>query len=115
MTAPLQLETILSEFSGDAEAWVLQDETSGKYVVIPDARFPGRRPIRFFMRREDAEAMLHELIEVNSKLRGKEIYPVKVKLHTAIRGIASDTNPANADAFVVHSSNEVYDWVRDRT
>jgi hypothetical protein len=63
MTAPLELEVILSEFSEDAEAWVLQYRTSGKFVIIPDSRFPGRKPIRFFMRHEDAEVLLQELIE----------------------------------------------------
>ena len=115
MTGPLPLETILSEFDENCEAWVLQDEASGKYVVIPDDRFPGRRPIRFFMRREDAESMLQELVEQNLSLRDKDIYPVKVRLLRALRGIAADKTPGNADAFVFHSPNEVYEWVRERT
>ncbi len=54
------------------------------------------------MRREDAMDLLQELNEANPNLRGKEIYPFKVKLLESLRRIASDTNPDNADAFVVH-------------
>ncbi|MFI5366370.1 MAG: hypothetical protein ACHQ4J_12185 [Candidatus Binatia bacterium] len=115
MTGPLPLETILSEFDEDYEAWVLQDRESAKYVVIPDDRFPGRRPIRFFMRREDAESVRQELLEQNISLRDRDIYPVKVPLRQALRSIAADTTPGNVDAFVFHSPNEVYEWVRNRT
>lgn len=114
MTSPLNLETILSEFSEDADAWVLRDRTSGKYVIIPDPRFPGRKPIRFFMRREDAIDVLQELNGENPVLRDKEVYPFQVKLLESLRRIASDTNPDNADAFVVHSPNEVYEYIRER-
>jgi hypothetical protein len=113
MTQPLSLEVTLSELDVNAEAWVLQDMPTGKYVIIPDSRYPGRKPVRFFMRREDAEAVLMELIDVNPNLSQKEIYPVKVRLIPAIKGIASDTNPDNADAFVVHSVNEVYEFLRE--
>ena len=114
MTLPLKLEDILSEFSEDADAWVLRDNTSGKYVIIPDPKFPERKPIRFFMRREDAMDLLQELNEENAALRNKDIYPFKVKLLESLRRIASDTNPNNADAFVVHSPNEVYEYIRER-
>jgi|SRR3990172_4160458 len=114
MTQPLALDTIIDKFDQNDEAWVLQDRDTGKYVIIPDNRFPGRKPVRFFMRREDAEAILIELNDVNLKMLGKNIYPVKVRLIPAIRGIAADINPDNADAFVVHSPNEVYEFIRER-
>ena len=114
MTSPLKLEDILSEFSEDADAWVLRDRSSDRYVIIPDPKFLGRKPIRFFMRREDAMDLLQELNEENPILRHKEIYPFKVKLLESLRRIASDTNPDNADAFVVHGPNEVYEYIRER-
>jgi hypothetical protein len=114
MTKPLELDTILSELDDNAQAWVLQDRDSGKYLIIPDSRFPGRKPVRFFMRREDAEGLLAEVLGANPSLRGKDIYPTRVALVPALRGIASDTNPNNADSFVVHSPNEVYEFLRDR-
>ncbi len=113
MTKPLSMDVILAELDENAEAWVLQDRPSGQYVIIPDNRYPGRKPVRF-MRREDAEAVLTELIDVNPKLAKKEIYPVKVRLIPALRGIATDNNPENADAFVVHSVNEIYEFLRER-
>ncbi len=114
MTPPLALDTIIGEFDPNTEAWVLQDRDTRKYVIISDNRFPGRKPVRFFMRKEDAEAVLLELNDANPKMSSREIYPVKVSLIPAIRGIASDTNPEHADAFVVHSPNEVYEFIRER-
>ena len=114
MTEPLSLDVILEKFNKDDDAWVLQDEDTKRYVVIPHDKYPGRRPIHFFLRKEDAEAILIELNEVNRYLKNKNIFPVKVKLITAIKGIAFDKSPDNADAFVVHSPNEVYEYIRDR-
>lgn len=114
MTQPLPLDTVLSEFSENSEAWVLQAKRSGKYLTIPDNRFPGRRPVRFFMSRLDADRMLTEVLKINPSLAAERIAPVSVKLLRALRSIAADKTPGNADSFVVHSPNEVYDFVRDR-
>lgn len=76
--------------------------------------YRGRRPIHFFMKREDAEALLRELVDENVRLKDQDIIPVRVKLLHALRGIAADTDPDNADGFVVHSPNEVYEYIRDR-
>jgi hypothetical protein len=45
----------------------------------------------------------------------KAILREKVKLVPAIKGIAADKKPRNADSFVVHSPNEVDEWLRERT
>lgn len=111
MTEPLSLDTILGELSDDDETWVLQDQLSGKYVVIPDDRFPGRRPIRFFLSRHDADSVLQEVLKVNQALRQAEITPIKVKTKQAIASIAMDKTPGHADAFVVHSPNEVFEFI----
>lgn len=73
MTQPLALDTIIGEFDQNDEAWVLQDRDTGKYVIIPDNLFPGRKPVRFFMRREDAEAILIKLNDVNPKMSSKDL------------------------------------------
>ncbi len=78
MTQPLPLDTVLSEFSETSEAWVLQAKRSGKYLTIPDNRFPGRRPVRFFMSRLDADRMLTEVLKVNPSLAAENISPVGV-------------------------------------
>ena len=114
MVQPLSLDTILSEFSEESEAWVLQDEKSKQYLTVPDPRYPGKKPIRFFLRKEDAEDLLQEVLEVNEHLRDKDIFAVKVKLIPALKGIANDKTPEHADSFVVHSPNEMYDWLRER-
>ena len=114
MTEPLPLDTVLSEFSEDSTAWVLRSHKSGLYLIIPDNRYPGRRPIRFFMSRLDAERVLAEILEVNPHLAAQDIQPINVALLAALRSIAADKTPGHADSFVVHSPNEVYEFARDR-
>jgi hypothetical protein len=80
---------------------------------VPDHRYPGKRLVRFFLRKEDAEEFLQEVLDDNEHLREKDIFAVKVKLIPALKGIANDRTPGNADSFVVHSPNEVYDWLRE--
>ncbi len=114
MTQPLPLDTVLSEFSETSEAWALQSKRKGTYLTIPDHRFPGRRPVRFFMSREDAERLLAEVLKANPSLAGAQITPVRVKLLQALRSIAADKTPGHADSFVVHSPNEVFEFLQDR-
>lgn len=87
MTQPLPLDTVLSEFSENSEAWVLQSKRGGKYLTIPDNRYTGRRPVRFFMSRLDADRMLTEVLKVNPSLAAESIAPVSVKLLQALRSI----------------------------
>lgn len=114
MTQPLPLDTVLSEFSETSQAWVLQSKRKGTYLTIPDHRYPGRQPVRFFMSREDAERMLAEVLKVNPSLASERIAPVSVKLLQALRSIAADKTPDHADSFVVHSPNEVFEFLHDR-
>jgi len=114
MTDPLSLDTILSEFSEESEAWVLQDTQSKKYVTIPHPKYPGRDPIHFFMSQNDAEAVLQEILDVNWALRNRNIFPTKVKLLLACRSIAADKTASGADGFVAHPPNEVYEFIRQQ-
>jgi hypothetical protein len=66
------------------------------------------------MSRNDAESVLHEILDINSALGAQHILPVKVKLLQACRSIAADKTPGNADGFVVHPPNEVYELLRQR-
>jgi hypothetical protein len=115
MTKPISLDAILSEFSEDDDAWVLQDEGSGQYLIIPHPKYPGRSPIHFFMSRQNAQDVLQEVLDANEALLEKEIFPVKVKLKQALRSIAAGGGPGKADGFVLHSPNEVYEFLRDQT
>lgn len=114
MTQPLPLDTVLSEFSETSQAWVLQSKRQGTYLIVPDDRFPDRRPVRFFLSREDAERLLTEVLNVNPALAGERITPVSVKLLQALRSIAADKTPGQADSFVIHSPNEVFEFLQDR-
>jgi hypothetical protein len=114
MTDPLSLETILAEFSEETEAWVLQDKKSKKYVSIPHSKYPGRNPIHFFLSKNDAESILTEILDVNWALRNRDIFPVNVNLLQAVRSIAADKTLGNADGFVVHPPNEVFEFIRQQ-
>ncbi|HWE35669.1 MAG TPA: hypothetical protein VG406_03790 [Isosphaeraceae bacterium] len=114
MSGPLELDDILSEFKEEDEAWVLQDKSMGLYVTTPDSRYPDRIIIRFFLSREDADRILKATLDVCEGLQGKDIQPVSVRLKEAMRRIASSKDPNMADAFVVHSPNEVFEFLWDR-
>ncbi|MFZ4702041.1 MAG: hypothetical protein ACOYMG_18505 [Candidatus Methylumidiphilus sp.] len=114
MTDPLSLDTIQSEFSEQSEVWVLQDTKSKKYVTIPHPKYPSRNPIHFFMSRDDAESVLQEILDVNWALKNRNIVATKVKLLLACRSIAADKTHDNADGFVVHPPNEVYEFLRQQ-
>jgi hypothetical protein len=111
VTNPLTLDTIINGLADNDEMWVLQDLRSKRYLIIPDPRYPGRRPIRFYMKEQDAQAVLDRVLDVNKELQDNDIVSVNVKLKPALRGIAADKNPEHADAFVVHSSNEVFEYL----
>ena len=114
MTDPLSLETILAEFNDNSEAWVLQDKKSQKYVCIPHPKYPGRNPVHFFLSKADAERVLTEILDVNWPLNNRGIFPVSVKLLKAVRSIAADKTAGNADGFVVHPPNEVFEFVNQQ-
>lgn len=113
VTQPLPLDTVLNEFSEDSEAWTLRSMRRGTYLVIPDHRFPGRHPIRFFLSRQDADRVLALVLRANPSLDADQIAPVSVKLLRALRSIAEDKTPGHADSFVVHSPNEVYEFIEE--
>jgi hypothetical protein len=112
--APISLEVLMSEVPDDAVAWVLQDQTSQKYVTVPDSRYKGKRPVRFFLSKADADDVLSEILKVSETLQGANIKAVQVKLKLALKSLADENRPNMADSFVVHSPNEVFEFLRDR-
>jgi|HubBroStandDraft_2_1064218.scaffolds.fasta_scaffold845142_1 hypothetical protein len=111
MTEPLSLETLLSEFDSSETVWALRDARSGRYVTIPRQKYPGRLILHFFMSRDDAETLLKKISETGNKpIAAAQIAPVKVNLHESLRGVALDTTQGNADGFVVHPPNEVFEY-----
>ena len=112
MNKPLPLDTIIGEFSEEYQAWLLQSGVNGQYLVIPDHRFPGRKPIRFFMSELDASRVLEAILRAKPSLIESGLVPVQVRLQDALRKIAADKNPDHVDSFVVHSPNEVFEFIR---
>ncbi len=112
MTKPLPLDTLLGEFSEDYKAWVIQSKKTGQYLVIPDDLFPGRKPIRFFMSETDASRVIDAVLNAKPSLAGAALGPVQVILHDALKRISAEKRSDYADSFVVHSPNEVFEFVR---
>jgi hypothetical protein len=110
MIQPMSLDKFLREFSEEDKAWVIQ-ANSGRYLVVPDNRFPGRRPIVFFNSRYDASRLLKAIMEVRPALETQRLIEVKVRLLETLRGIAADRSLAQADSFVVLSTDEVSDLI----
>ena len=90
------------------------DRKTKKYVTIPHPKYPGRNPIHFFLSKEDAERVLAEILDVNWPLKNREIFAVSVKLLKAVRNISADKTANNADGFVVHPPNEVFEFIRQQ-
>ena len=55
--------------------------------------------------------MLDAVLNVRPELRRAKLYAIELKLLNSLRRIAKDSNPDHADSFVVHSPNEVYEFV----
>jgi hypothetical protein len=110
MIKPLDLDVVEGEFSEDYKAWTIRAK-SGDYLEIPDNRFPGRHPIRFFMSEADAQRVLDAVLTVKPELGKAKLAPIQLPLLDPLRRIARDTNPNHIDSFVVHSPNEVYEFV----
>jgi hypothetical protein len=62
------------------------------------------------MSRDDADRVLAEILKANPSLVAQQVTPRSVKLLASLRRIAADQSPGNADSFVVHSPNEVYEF-----
>ncbi len=110
MIQPLSLDVIEGEISEDYKAWAIQAR-SGDFLVIPDDRFPGRHPIRFFMSEADAKRVIEAVLTAKPELKRANLTPIELPLRDSLRRIALDPNPEHADSFVVHSPNEVFEFV----
>ena len=111
MIQPMSPDVVLREFSEEYMAWVIQ-ANSGRYLVVPNNRFPGRRPIAFFKSRYDASRLLEEIMKMRPGLETQGLIEVEVRLIDTLRGIAADRSRAQADGFVILSPNEVSDLIR---
>jgi hypothetical protein len=101
----------LGEFDEDSRAWAIQGR-SGRCLTIPDLRFPGRRTIRFFTSEYDANRVMEAVLEVRPELDVHKLIPVQVHLLEILRRAAAEKTPPRADSFTIHSTSEVYDFVK---
>lgn len=107
MIQPQSLDVLLGEYSELHRVWAIQ-AWSGKFLAIPDQRFPGRRPVRFFTSEYDAKRVMETMLEVKPALFKHRFEVVEVLLLEALRKIKADKTPPTADSFVLNAHDEVY-------
>jgi hypothetical protein len=110
MIQPMSLDVVIREFTEEYKAWVIQ-ANNGRYLMVPDNRFPGRRPVVFFKSRYDASRLLNAILKVRPVLEPQGLIEVEVRLLETLRGIAANRSRAQADSFVILSPNEVSDLI----
>jgi hypothetical protein len=107
MIQPQSLDVLLGEYSEQHRVWAIQ-AWSGKFLAIPDQRFPGRRPVRFFTSEYDATRVLDVILEAKPTLFKQRFEVVEVLLLEALRKVKADKTPPSADSFVLNTPDEVY-------
>jgi hypothetical protein len=110
MIQPQSLNVLPGAGAEDLYVWAIQGR-SGKYLAIPDPRYPGRRPIRFFTSQVGATRMLHTVLELKPALEKQNLVVVEVRLHVALEKAVADTTPPLADSYVINNPDEVVEFV----
>jgi hypothetical protein len=110
MIQPQSFNVIPDGHSETSRVWAIQGK-SGKYMAIPDHRFPGRRPARFFTSQVGAERVMNTVLELKPALEKQKLVVVEVDLLAAVRKINADKTPPLADSFVVNNPDEVFELV----
>jgi len=107
MIQPQSLDVLLGEYSEQQLVWAIR-AWSGKYLSLPDQRFPGRRPVRFFTSEYDAMRVRDAVLEAKPMMFKMKFEIVEVPLLSALRKVKADKTPPIADSFVINTSDEVY-------
>jgi hypothetical protein len=107
MVKPQSLNILLGEYSEAYQVWAIQAR-SGRYFSIPDPRFPGRLPIRFFTSEYDATRVMETVLEVKPALEARRFEVVEVHLLHAVRQAKVDKTFPIADSFFINTHDEVY-------
>ena len=110
MIQPQPLNLIPGAHSESSWVWAIQGK-SGKYMAIPDHRFPGRRPIRFFTSAVGATRVMDTVLELKPALEDQKLVVVEVGLLAALSKVRADKVPPVADSFVVNNPDEVIELV----
>lgn len=107
MIQPQSLDVLLGEYSEQHRVWAIR-AWSGKLLTLPDQRFPGRRPVRFFTSEYDAMRVRDAVLEAKPMMFKMRFEIVEVLLLDALRKVKADKTPPIADSFVLNTPDEVY-------
>jgi hypothetical protein len=107
MIQPQSLDVLLGEYSEGHRVFAIQ-AWSGKFLTLPDQRFPGRRPVRFFTSEYDAMRVRDAFLEAKPMMFKQKFEIVEVLLLEALRKVKADKTPPVADSFVLNTPDEVY-------
>lgn len=109
MTQPIDIDTILAEFSETDGAWVILDVVSGARLNVPAPNYAGVEVIRLFLSRNDAEHFLAEVLNAAPQLKEAVLVAIPVPLIRTAKAIAAQRKGGAKIGFVVHSPNEVFE------
>jgi hypothetical protein len=110
MIQPRAIDPSVRDYPEEFTTWAIEGR-SGRYLAIPDRRFPGRRPVRFFTSEYDASRVLGAILEARPELEDHGLETVHIRLIDALRRIAADKNVPRPDSYVVHTASEVYEII----
>lgn len=98
-------------FSEEDKAWTLYDRTTGGVVTIPaPGVYEGKKVVRFFLKKDDAEAILLEAIDMKQEvITNQDILPIEVPIFATIRILDAQPNPEDY-VILLHTPNEMHDW-----
>lgn len=111
MTNSLSIQTILENFDQKSEMWILVNSNNFPYQYLTVPQRDRRIFYRFFMKKEDAQNFLQEVLDVNENLKNQDIFPMKVNLFHTASLILMTGNPY----FSVHSPNEAIEFIQDKS
>jgi len=107
MIQPQSLNVLLGEYSEQQRVWAIR-AWSGKFLSLPDQRFPGRKPVRFFTNEYDAMRVRDAVLEAKPMMFKMKFEIVEVQLLDALRKVKADKTPPVADSFVLNTPDEIY-------
>jgi hypothetical protein len=110
MTKPLDVDTIVGEFSDSDNAWTVIDAVTGARLNVPDPeRYSGVEVVRFFLSRSDAEKHIAAVLAASPPLAEAVLVAVPVPLVRTAKAIAARCASGQKVGFVVHPPNEVFE------
>jgi hypothetical protein len=98
------------DFPKEYKAWAIRGK-SGRFLIVPDHRFPAWKPIRFFETSYDAERVMNVILELKPEMETQKLVIVEVPLLETLRMIVTEKTDTRADSYVLLAPLEVFEFI----